>query len=571
MKRSAYIMGILMVLIPLVVMGTYYGQDLGPKDSPTFTSLTLTNTDLNNYDKYGYFFVPHYNSASEPSFVVFGGYSFNTPAPQNDIYFGGGDGYHNSATRIYFWTGADATTLSGTSRMMIDSDSVDLAVSMAIADGLHISTDEIRARDSDGLKLYDDSGNGIFVADGGTVEINQNSVQPFTSVASGAVDNTLYLKNGNVGIGTTVPSSILDIQSNISSALRVQGGLPHDTYYLDLASYIDGGLVGYKFTLKNSGTTYTDLLALNGGNVGIGTMSPGYKLEVNGGTQNPKIAVLSTGNYQDFFYGKTNATNNIRVYTFGRRADTYFGNADGAAVFVGDYFGPSAHDHYIAPIILNPNGDVILAGASANATNGNVGIGTTTPGYELEVSGDGYFSGDVSALTFTDRTPYFEGDALAAIKSISGKDGQIDHSTLPEFARRSLQRKETETVLGERVPVKPEDVWEEYTETETVYDTDAKGEKIILGTKTVYREKDGTIVSEQQPIYKSSEVKITKKRLKDGVKLDPDTGELYTQESTQVEHVISEEPGRDLGAMVSILTRAVQQLTAKVEALEGVK
>ena len=202
-------------------------------------------------------------------------------------------------------------------------------------------------------------------------------------------------------------------------------------------------------------------------------------------------------------------------------------------------------------------------------TNGNVGIGTTSPGYELEVSGDGYFSGDVSALTFTDRTPFFDGDALAAIKGISGKDGQIDHSTLPEFARRTLQRKEGETVLGERAPVNPEDAWEEYAEAETTYDKNEKGEKILLEMKTVYRENGGKIVAEQEPVYKSREVQVTKKRLKEDVKLDPATGELYTQESTQIEHVISEEPGRDIGAMVSILTRAVQQLTARIEQLES--
>jgi hypothetical protein len=202
--------------------------------------------------------------------------------------------------------------------------------------------------------------------------------------------------------------------------------------------------------------------------------------------------------------------------------------------------------------------------------DGNVGIGTTSPGYELEVTGDVYVSGDVSALTFTDRTPYFSGDALAAIKNISGTDGQIDHATLPEFARRTLQRTETETVLGDRVPVNPEDAWEEYAEAETIYDKNEKGEKIPLEMKTVYRENDGKIVAEQEPVYKSQEIQVPKKRLKEGVKLDPATGELYTQESTEIEHVISEEPGRDIGAMVSILTRAVQQLTAKVEALEAV-
>src|SRR6185369_17974855 len=40
---------------------------------------------------------------------------------------------------------------------------------------------------------------------GANFTLTQNSVVPFTSVESGAVANTLYLKTGNVGVGTTTP------------------------------------------------------------------------------------------------------------------------------------------------------------------------------------------------------------------------------------------------------------------------------------------------------------------------------------------------------------------------------
>ena len=54
------------------------------------------------------------------------------------------------------------------------------------------------------IKMGPSGATGSALSDDGTkVEITQNSVQPFTSVASGAVDNTLYLKEGNVGIGIT--------------------------------------------------------------------------------------------------------------------------------------------------------------------------------------------------------------------------------------------------------------------------------------------------------------------------------------------------------------------------------
>lgn len=69
---------------------------------------------------------------------------------------------------------------------------------------------------------------------------------------------------------------------------------------------------------------------------------------------------------------------------------------------------------------------------------GGFAIGSTSdPG-----AGNLYASGNVSAASFTDRTPAYAGDALSDLRAISEKDGKIDHSTLPEFARKTLQMKD---------------------------------------------------------------------------------------------------------------------------------
>ncbi len=57
---------------------------------------------------------------------------------------------------------------------------------------------------------------------------------------------------------------------------------------------------------------------------------------------------------------------------------------------------------------------------------------------EIYFSGGGnlYLAGNCSALSFTDRTPAFIGDALAEIRKIPlGITDEIDHASLPEFAR----------------------------------------------------------------------------------------------------------------------------------------
>ncbi|MFA6097547.1 MAG: hypothetical protein WC788_08060 [Candidatus Paceibacterota bacterium] len=99
-------------------------------------------------------------------------------------------------------------------------------------------------------------------------------------------------------------------------------------------------------------------------------------------------------------------------------------------------------------------GCVTLAGGKKNGT-GVQALGAAETvlivenwGTELiKVTGNGnaWFVADVSALTFTDRTPFYEGDALSEIMKIKGKNGEIDHSTLPEFARKE-EKKDGETV-----------------------------------------------------------------------------------------------------------------------------
>ena len=52
-----------------------------------------------------------------------------------------------------------------------------------------------------------------------------------------------------------------------------------------------------------------------------------------------------------------------------------------------------------------------------------------------------WVGGNVSAASFTDRTPSFSGDALSELALVKNdKTGNIDHSTLPEAARKKIKR-----------------------------------------------------------------------------------------------------------------------------------
>jgi len=59
-------------------------------------------------------------------------------------------------------------------------------------------------------------------------------------------------------------------------------------------------------------------------------------------------------------------------------------------------------------------------------------------GLKIQSDGNIWAGGDISALSFTDRTPAYNGDALAELKMISSDEkGNIDHKTLPEFVRHT--------------------------------------------------------------------------------------------------------------------------------------
>lgn len=134
---------------------------------------------------------------------------------------------------------------------------------------------------------------------------------------------------------------------------------------------------------------------------------------------------------------------------------------------------------------------------------------------KLEADGDAWFYDDVSAASFTDRTPAFKGDALKEISSIKADEkGNIDHTTLG--AARVVR-----SVIKSYVEVKSKD-------------------------KPVKRI-EGSIVNRETFLA--------------GYGLDPDV------ELVEKKEVVQEE-GRSLGMAISRLEQAIVELNAKIEALE---
>jgi hypothetical protein len=121
------------------------------------------------------------------------------------------------------------------------------------------------------------------------------------------------------------------------------------------------------------------------GNLGIGTTSPGYKLEVNSGGTGAAARFTGTANFSEIYLGSDGVQSqytNIVWYTNNGNAQIWKAGT-----------GYTAAGGAGALNIYNSNGDISFHPAGQfNAmtidSNTNVGIGTASPGYKLSVNGD---------------------------------------------------------------------------------------------------------------------------------------------------------------------------------------
>lgn len=204
------------------------------------------------------------------------------------------------------------------------------------------------------------------------------------------------------------------------------------------------------------------------------------------------------------------------------------------------------------------------------------GVGGTRK-FEVDNTGVGYFAGALTAASYADNTPAYDGDAVTELAGIKTVDGELDHATLPLFAR--LDRVHKVTSKDPDVECDAAEAMEEYDAEVPDYDliptTDAKtgAEKTVkkmrvleYKTKTFKLQDDGTIFEEKEPVYQTKTIR--KKRVKEGYRFDESDGKFYKLgKTTSTEETI---PGRDLGALISMLTVAVQQLDARLKNLEPI-
>nr|MDH4444094.1 tail fiber domain-containing protein [Akkermansiaceae bacterium] len=242
---------------------------------------------------------------------------------------------------------------------------------------------------------------------------NVATLQSYTAAAT--VGNLLLNPSGgNVGIGsTTAPAAKLSIgnpiygdATTLSSSFVTGAGTLGQTLGSELL------LGNFGFATNNSqslaisgyrtaaGATWADtalVLGMNvdvtkrsgaflslhsSGNIGIGNLTPAYKLDVNGTARvvgSLTAGGLSVGGAQVATASSSTAVAGIG----GGDVATYFGSYTGTNSYATWLQALRPSDQLTFPMAINPNG-------------GNVGIGTANPLYKLDVNGTARVSGQMN-------------------------------------------------------------------------------------------------------------------------------------------------------------------------------
>jgi hypothetical protein len=218
-------------------------------------------------------------------------------------------------------------------------------------------------------------------------------------------------KSGNVGIGTTTPSSPLSFANTLGNKISLYGADASNQYGLGIQGSLlqiysagSGDDIAFGY---GSSTNFTECMRIKGdGNVGIGIAAPSNKLSVSGNanfTGNVGIGVINPEARLDVggrirLRSGGDASNTAGIWLYNRL------NMEAPA-----FIGMQADNH------VGFYGTGTGWGFVMNTGTGNIGVGTTTASTKLEVNGFTKMGTDAPAIKvkkLTGTTAATEGESV---------------------------------------------------------------------------------------------------------------------------------------------------------------
>ena len=381
---------------------------------------TSAGTRTNDTRKLGLIASPHYSSATRPVF----GIAMDNQVSNNFIYIGGAYSGYNAATVIAFSTGATTTTETGTERMRITSGG-----NVGIGTTSPTSRLEVTAPNTGAttnyaskniiansplvggytgapivsmLAMYDGSIHGadigyLYDATGYGLAFSVNN-----DTSGDPAEAMRINRSGNVGIGTTSPSSHLHVHASGGPSLWLTAG--------------GSGTGGLRIIKGDSGTAYinnqdsvsmqfqiagdTKMIIEPSGNTGIGTTSPATLLQAGSTTVSSgggSLRVYGFDGAADFYTTRQESDWNAALYLHNNPSGAV-GNGTGilfrarssstdsrvqGAIFTS--WTTSTDGSRTAKLVLQTVNSGVNGDRITILGNGNVGIGTTSPLARLDL------------------------------------------------------------------------------------------------------------------------------------------------------------------------------------------
>jgi hypothetical protein len=295
---------------------------------------------------------------------------------------------------------------------------------------IYVSDVDNGAGSSDGL-LISKSGTNAFIynRDNGQISFGTNNVS----------NNLVITNTGNVGIGTTAPTAELHVETSNQSDVLLKSTSSSSVFTAD-------GFVNSVFAMKENGTLKSEFfydsinnqmkirtssaeslsLGVNNGqnifirgsdgNVGIGTTAPSTKLEISDSSYVDLLGLtrngVNTANLRVGNLGSGDIALDVRLPTTDSRL------AVRGAMSVGSGYADSANTGIANGLVVQ----------------GNVGIGTNSPGTELHVSaGDAIITAEGSNASYINGAIQLISNHASSLRGL-GTFYYIAHTDVEWFA-----------------------------------------------------------------------------------------------------------------------------------------